>query len=137
MSLLGLQELVRNATTVARLTATGEQGQNDANAEAISQVTELLQELLATHIATTPPAGNSYWQDWPMARLRRGPPPLNRYFFFYGLLDCSIQIAQCLLPSQIPEGLQQILAQLILDTGYKDFRWKTVVLSLYHAMSLS
>jgi len=136
LSLPGVQELIRNAITTGKRklaqTSGGEDQSGDVVAvdeseKAVFEVTKFLQELLTTHIASTPSASNAYWQDWPMARLRRGPPPLDKWHFFFGLLDCAVQLARYLPPSQIPERLQSVLAQLMLDTGFEGFRGKTVI----------
>lgn len=83
----------------------------------------LVQELLNAHFQTIPSRKVDPW-NWPLARLRLGPPSMNKWYFFYGLLDCAAQVARHLEPEQMSPELLENLRQLMAESEFEEFRWK-------------
>ena len=69
--------------------------------------------------------------DWPLARLRRGPPLMDKWYFFYGLLDCLGQVARHARTGQLDRELFSMLKQLMEESEYEEFRWK--ILEIFEA----
>lgn len=69
--------------------------------------------------------------DWPLARLRRGPPLMDKWYFFYGLLDCLGQVARHARTGQLSVELFSMLKQLMDKSEYEELRWK--ILEIFEA----
>ncbi|KAL8770005.1 MAG: hypothetical protein Q9194_005295 [Teloschistes cf. exilis] len=123
LNLLAIQELARNAVVCLQDHETDEGGMADLEQAIVDAA--LVHRLLTDHLEEIPSRRSDAW-DWPLARLRRGPPSLNKWYFFYGLLDCVAQLApyhdQGLV--QFPADLHQALIQLGKDTEWEEFGWK-------------
>jgi len=94
-----------------------------AETEKAADIMKLVLELLHTSIQEIPSRKSDAW-NWPFARLRRGPPLLNKWYFFYGLLDCAAQLARQLRPGQLPAAFLGRLERLMEETEFEEFRWK-------------
>lgn len=124
MNLPAIQELTRNATTVSSLAATRDNNEIDPDeAPKAVEVVQLVQELLKIYIQDIPSKKHSAW-DWPLARLRRGPPLMDKWYFFYGLLDCLSQVACHIRHGQQSVALFAMLGQLMEASEYEELRWK-------------
>ncbi|KAL8686800.1 MAG: hypothetical protein Q9218_006856 [Villophora microphyllina] len=121
LNLPAVQELTRNASVCFQCLGTDEDRSEDAE-QAIADAT-LVHQLLRDHIEEMPSRKVDAW-DWPLARLRRGPPLLNKWYFFYGLLDCVGQLAPYYSVVQFPADLLERLRHLEKDTEWEEFRWK-------------
>ncbi|KAL8644902.1 MAG: hypothetical protein Q9226_007535, partial [Calogaya cf. arnoldii] len=131
LNLPAIQELTRNAITVLSFAATSENGEIDVKEkETALEVVQLLQQLLKVHIHNVPSRRSSVW-DWPLARLRRGPPLMDKWYFFYGLLDCLGQVARHAGPGQLSTELLTLLKQLMEASEYEELRWK--ILEIFEA----
>lgn len=82
-----------------------------------------MQELLNTHFQSIPSRKSDPW-NWPLARLRLGPPMMNKWYFFYGLLDCAVQVSRHVEPENISSDFVRNLKQLMAETEFEEFRWK-------------
>ncbi len=49
---------------------------------------------------------------------------MNKWGFFYGLLDCAAQLARYHEPEQMSPTLLRNLAQLLAESEFEEFRWK-------------
>ncbi|KAI4188321.1 MAG: hypothetical protein LQ346_005333 [Caloplaca aetnensis] len=124
LNLPAIQEITRRATTMMDVTS---RAQNHIHApeiaaDATSDV-NLVQELLDTHFQDIPSKRSDQW-NWPLARLRLGPPLMNKWGFFYGLLDCAAQLARYHGPEQLSPTLLRNLEQLLAESEFEEFRWK-------------
>lgn len=131
LNLPAIQELTRNANTVFSLSAARDRDQVDVEEKEIAHgVVQLLQQLLRVHIEDIPSKKSSVW-DWPLARLRRGPPLMDKWYFFYGLLDCLGQVARRARAGQLSVELFSMLKQLMEESEYEELRWK--ILEIFEA----
>jgi len=124
LHLPAIQELTRNATT--SLAECDNKSQNDnvsREVEKAADIIKLVFELLHVSFQEIPSRKSDAW-NWPFARLRRGPPLLNKWYFFYGLLDCAAQLARHLRPGQLPAPFLRRLERLMEETEFEEFRWK-------------
>ena len=63
------------------------------------------------------------------ALLNHGPAGLDKYHYFYGLLDCASQLGRIIDPKRYPAGVEERMRQIIERTqsnGEASFRWKAV-----------
>ena len=67
----------------------------------------------------------NYWHRY-IAAFHKGPPGLDRSYYFYGLLDCTAQLAAFVKPDMIPLRLRHSLTQLFKYHGVPEIRWKAV-----------
>ena len=51
---------------------------------------------------------------------------MDKWYFFYGLLDCVAQLARHVRPRQISRELLSTLKQLMEESEYEEFRWKII-----------
>lgn len=91
----------------------------------ITNVVKLVQQLLRDHIEDIPSRKSDAW-NWPLARLRRGPPLMNKWYFFYGLLDCYAQLARHLRCQDMPSDILAWLKRLLELSEFEEFRWKVI-----------
>ncbi|KAL8708755.1 MAG: hypothetical protein Q9220_006397 [cf. Caloplaca sp. 1 TL-2023] len=130
LNLPALQEFTRNAATMfSRGNAAGPRNRDTSDIRHANQIVELVQELLMVYSQEIPSRNDDYW-NWPLARLRRGPPSLNKWYFFYGLLDCASQVAGYLKPGQISDELLRVLVRLLRISDFEEFRWKVLEIFL-------
>ncbi|KAL8876220.1 MAG: hypothetical protein Q9198_005547 [Flavoplaca austrocitrina] len=126
LNLPAIQELTRNATAVFSFAETIDNDEVDVEETQLAlQVGQLIQQLLRVHIQNIPSKKSSIW-DWPLARFRRGPPRMDEWYFFYGLLDCLSQVARHIRHGQPFAELFAMLRQLMEDSEYEETRWKIV-----------
>ncbi|KAL8798156.1 MAG: hypothetical protein Q9182_006907 [Xanthomendoza sp. 2 TL-2023] len=126
VSLPGIQEVTRNATTLLHSVAVGPHQDDDPEEIRIANdAVQLVLRLLRFHIQDIPSRRNDLW-NWPLARLRRSPRSMNKWYFFYGLLDCVGQLAQHVRPDQLPEELLFMIKQLMEESDFEEFRWKII-----------
>ncbi|KAL8810971.1 MAG: hypothetical protein Q9200_002161 [Gallowayella weberi] len=126
LSLPGIQEVTRNATTLLHTVAVGDNKEDDPEEiQKANDAIQLVLRLLRNHFADIPSRRNDEW-NWPLARLRRSPRSMNKWYFFYGLLSCVAQLAHCLRPGQLPEEDLVLLKQLMENTDFEEFRWKII-----------
>ena len=60
---------------------------------------------------------------------------MNMWYFFYGLLDCVAQLARDLPPREMSVGLQDKFIQLLEESEFEEFRWKTMEIFLIYTPS--
>ncbi|KAL9030415.1 MAG: hypothetical protein Q9180_006909, partial [Flavoplaca navasiana] len=126
LNLPAIQELTRNATAVFSFAEIIDNDEVDVEETHLAlQVGQLIQQLLRVHIQNIPSKKSSMW-DWPLARFRRGPPRMDQWYFFYGLLDCLRQVARHIRHGQLSVELFAMLRQLMEDSEYEESRWKIV-----------
>ncbi|KAL9599701.1 MAG: hypothetical protein Q9219_003689 [cf. Caloplaca sp. 3 TL-2023] len=133
LNLPAVQEITRRVTTLLRETPSEAHG--DDNQDAIQNVmaeAKIVQELVRSHIGSIPSRRSDSW-NWPLARLRLGPPSMNKWYAFYGLLDCIRQMAHCLPPGQLSPALLEKFKQLVEDSEFEEFRWKIIEVFLAYA----
>ena len=85
---------------------------------------DLLGEALETRLDDSPAPRNDQW-DWTWRVVRR-VPVLNNWFFIYGLLDCTVQLANAFGPGNAPTALRQTLQKIAYESNEEHFRWKAV-----------
>lgn len=120
LNLPALQEITRRATTSLKTSL------DVIEPEITSQVAndiKLVQELLNAHFRIIPSRKSDPW-EWPLARLRLGPPSMNAWNFFYGLLDCAAQVSHHIKPEHISSEFLSNLKQLMVESEFEEFRWK-------------
>ncbi|KAL9031616.1 MAG: hypothetical protein Q9196_000373 [Gyalolechia fulgens] len=126
LNLPALQEITRRATTLLREAEIAVEDSSKRKAvEAAANDVKLVQELLKTYIQEIPSRKQDTW-NWPLARVGLGPPSLNKWYQFYGLLDCAGQLFSCLRPEQISIELLKKFAQILEQSEFKEFRWKII-----------
>ncbi|KAL9582736.1 MAG: hypothetical protein Q9212_003119 [Teloschistes hypoglaucus] len=121
LNLPTIQELTRNAVICFQHHRTDEGGMGDLDQAVVDA--NLVIRLLRDHIEEIPSKRSDAW-NWPLARFRRGPPLMNKWYFFYGLLDCVAQLAPYRDLVQIPADLLESLRQLRENTEWEEFSWK-------------
>ncbi|KAL8994326.1 MAG: hypothetical protein Q9169_005674 [Polycauliona sp. 2 TL-2023] len=131
LNLPAIQELTRNASTVLSLAETRDDDeiQVDSNQMAV-EIVQLLQQLLKRNIRNIPSKKSRVW-EWPLARLRRGPPLMDEWYFFYGLLDCLAQVARHIRHGTLSVELFSMLKYLMEESEYDELRWK--ILEIFEA----
>ncbi|KAL8951014.1 MAG: hypothetical protein Q9222_002990 [Ikaeria aurantiellina] len=126
LNLPALQEFTRNAAVLfARSHAVEPNDRNPSDVNRANQVVELVQELLMAYSQEIPSRKDNYG-NWPRARTRRGPPSMNKWYFFYGLLDCAKQLAGYLEPGHFSNDLILVLGRLLRTSDFEEFRWKVL-----------
>lgn len=60
------------------------------------------------------------------AVLDRGPASLDRYYYFYGILDCAAQLASITDPERYPAGFEERMGSIVARSRVANFRWKAV-----------
>ncbi|KAL8668386.1 MAG: hypothetical protein Q9168_006984 [Polycauliona sp. 1 TL-2023] len=131
LNLPAIQELTRNAITTFSLVETSSNNQVvSEDCQRALEVVQLVQQLLKVHIEDIPSTKSSVW-DWPLARLRRGPPRMDKWYFFYGLLDCLAQVARHIRHGHLSVDLFSMLKKLMEESEYEELRWK--ILEIFEA----
>ncbi|KAL8825689.1 MAG: hypothetical protein Q9170_007696 [Blastenia crenularia] len=131
LNLPAVQEITRRATTL--LKENSAMVEDDENLEALEAATadvKLVQELLNSNIQEIPSRRKDSW-NWPLARLRQGPPSMNKWYFFYGLLDCAAQLARRLPSDQISTNLLKTFARIMEESEFEELRWKITEIFLF------
>ncbi|KAH0537561.1 hypothetical protein FGG08_005660 [Glutinoglossum americanum] len=132
--LLGLQDLTRAAVAInlkAKLAK-----DDTLWAFSIKMARRTLRELLNTlgnaaelEATPLPSAAQGYWEQF-LAIVNRGSPGLNKYFYFYGLLDCAAQLGRILHPDELPAEMKLRMMRLLLGSKVPQFRWKATEILL-------
>ncbi|KAL8911325.1 MAG: hypothetical protein Q9171_003490 [Xanthocarpia ochracea] len=126
LNLPAIQELTRNATSILAIAATEDPTDMILEEEGVAtEAVQLVEQLFRIHVQDIPSRKSSTW-DWSLARLRQGPPLMDKWYFFYGLLDCVAQLARHVRPRQISRELLSTLKQLMEKSEYEEFRWKII-----------
>ena len=60
------------------------------------------------------------------ALLDDGPSRLDKYNYFYGLLDCASQLASIIDAKRYPDGFEARMRLIIARSEEASFRWKAV-----------
>ena len=94
-------------------------------AQFVSTLLEKIDEIFAIEFEIPPSNLGNYWHRY-LAAFHRGPPKLDRGYYFYGLLDCTAQLATIVHPDMVPVRLSQRLMQLIEEHTVAEFRWRAV-----------
>ncbi|KAL8868784.1 MAG: hypothetical protein Q9174_004755, partial [Haloplaca sp. 1 TL-2023] len=124
LNLPAIQELTRIATTLMQnKDANGERSAPDA-AKA-QDIVDFVQQLLRDNMDRVPSRKSDGW-NWPLARFRLGPPMMNQWYFFYGLLDCYAQLAQYIRPEDMPADIVAQLKTLLVTSEWEQLRWKVM-----------
>lgn len=63
------------------------------------------------------------------AILDRGPGSLDKFHYFYGLLDCATQLASITDSERYPAGFQRRIRSIVARSRAANFRWKAVSVS--------
>ncbi|KAH0565496.1 hypothetical protein GP486_001105 [Trichoglossum hirsutum] len=132
--LLGLQDLTRAAVAInfkAKYTK-----DDRLWAFSIKMAKRTLRELLntlgnASGLEATPPlsVAQGYWEKL-LAILNRGSPGLNKYFYFFGLLDCAAQLGRILDSDDLPSEMKLGMKKLFLESNVPQLRWKAIEILL-------
>ncbi|KAL8939527.1 MAG: hypothetical protein Q9216_003313 [Gyalolechia sp. 2 TL-2023] len=130
LNLPALQEITRRATTLLEEAdvAIEDSGKRKA-IEAAANDVKLVQDLLKTYLQEIPSRRRGSW-NWPLTQLGLGPPALDKWHFFYGLLDCAAQLVRWLRPEQISIELLRTFTNISEESEFEEFRWKIVEISL-------
>ena len=65
-------------------------------------------------------------QDYLLVMLNRGPPNMDSYFYYYGLLDCATQLARIIPNSKITRELRLRMERIIWHSREDSYCWKAV-----------
>lgn len=69
------------------------------------------------------------WYNKVRAALGRGPPDLDRGWFYYGLLDCALQLSGLTNTNTLRnKGIFDEMKGLIFEGESPEYRWKAVSL---------
>ncbi|ERF68589.1 hypothetical protein EPUS_04687 [Endocarpon pusillum Z07020] len=71
------------------------------------------------------------------AVLDRGPASLDRYNYFYGILDCATQLASITDPERYPAGFEERMRLIVARSRVANFRWKALEVLLANPSSRS
>ncbi|KAL8717606.1 MAG: hypothetical protein Q9225_005160 [Loekoesia sp. 1 TL-2023] len=130
LNLPAVQEIARRAITLLNRIDVANEDSNELEAvEAATDDIKLIQRLLESYIQEIPLRKGDPW-NWPWAKLRLGPPSLNKWYFFYGLLDCAAQLARGLGPDWISARLLGMFARIMEESEFEEFRWKILEICL-------
>ena len=121
------QEHARQATTAFRQTIGGEEPDDMRSgiAQFVSILLGKIDEILATEFSN-PPSSLAHYSHTFLTTVHRGPPDIDRGYYFYGLLDITAQLSAVINPKMLPRRLFQNLIQLIEEHELAEFRWKAV-----------
>ncbi|KAL8748491.1 MAG: hypothetical protein Q9184_007263 [Pyrenodesmia sp. 2 TL-2023] len=124
LNLPAIQEITRRATTLMNMANHAQlQVAVPGAVEKVASDVKLVHGLLNAHFQRIPSKNSDPW-NWPLARLRLGPRSMNKWNFFYGLLDCAAQLAHYHGPEQMSPTLLENLRQLLAESEFEEFRWK-------------
>lgn len=93
-----------------------------------------MDEILAVEHGQFPQELARRWHK-ALAVISRGPPDLDRGYYYYGLLDCVSQIAAVSDPQMLGKGLLNRVNGLIFDSVVPEFRWKAVSIHPHNSPS--
>ena len=65
-------------------------------------------------------------RDYLLAMLNRGPPDMDPYFYYYGLLDCATLLARIIPNSKIASELRLRMERIIWHSREDSYCWKAV-----------
>ena len=99
-------------------------------AQFVSALLENVDEIFATYFEKPPSKLANYWHRY-LAAFHKGPPGLDRSYYFYGLLDCAAQLSTFVHPDMLPIRLRRSLIRLVKSDKVAEFRWKAVGHVLY------
>lgn len=122
-----MQEYTRLATSLCRKAAIADES-GELRAAAAAIVTALfdkVDEILGAENGQFPAELAKRWHR-ALASISRGPPDLDRGYYYYGLLDCVSQLAAVSDPQMLGEGLLNRVKDLVFDSVVPEFRWKAV-----------
>lgn len=89
----------------------------------------MVQTLLETYLQEIPSRRRDSW-NWPLTQLGLGPPSLNKWYFFNGLLDCAAQLFRYLRLEQVSVKLRKTFAIILQESEFEEFRWKIIEIFL-------
>ena len=73
------------------------------------------------------PKIGSQWPNKVRAAIGRGPPDLDRGWFYYGILDCLSQLSALTDTNTLRhKGILDEMKKLIFRGGSPEYRWKAV-----------
>ncbi len=132
LSLCMLQEYTRQASSAFRQSMSSENSHDMKRgiAQFVSTLLRKIDEIFVSEFETPPSNLANYWHPL-LAAFHRGPPKIDRGYYFYGLLDCTAQLAAFVHPDILPVRLLRSLTQLIKQHRMAEFRWKAVSYVLY------
>ena len=83
-----------------------------------------LETVFQSELARNPDSLN----DWHATRnaFQLGPPEINSRYYFYGLLDCTVQLGSLAPLHVLKPRFCDSLQNFILRTKVKEFRWKAI-----------
>lgn len=130
LNLPAIQEIARRAITLSKRidVADGDSNEREAVGAATDDI-KLIQRLLESYIQEIPLRKRDSW-NWPWAKLGLGPPSLNKWYFFYGLLDCAAQLARGLGSGWISAKLLGTFARIMEESEFEEFGWKILEICL-------
>lgn len=122
-----LQEYTRLATSLCRQSeiADGSGELRTAAAAFVAAIIDKVNEMLTAENGEFPAELARRWHKL-IASFGRGPPDLDRGYYYYGLLDCVSQLAAVSAPQMLEEGLQKRVKDLIFGSVVPEYRWKAV-----------
>ncbi|KAL8957398.1 MAG: hypothetical protein Q9183_006070 [Haloplaca sp. 2 TL-2023] len=124
LNLPAIQELTRIATTLMQESDV-ENERNAQNAARVKDIVGFVHQLLRDNMENIPSRRRDAW-NWPLARFRLGPPMMNQWYFFYGLLDCHAQLARYMRPDDMPADVVAYLKHLFVASEWEQLRWKVM-----------
>ena len=134
--LCSLQEYIRLVVSLTRestneLVPEAERQQIRENAAIIvSTLLDNLYTLVEEEAQEPSPGRPTIRPQWPnklRAGIRRGPPDLDRGWFYYGLLDCLSQLSGLTDTSTLRhKGILDKMVKLIFGDESPEYRWKAV-----------
>ena len=101
----------------------------EAAALVVSTLLDKLEDILAKEDESNPPKLGGQWPRT-LATCQRGPPDLDRGWYFYGVLDCASQLTSLVDPKTLRKGLVDRIEQLLFESKTPEYRWKAVSVPL-------
>ena len=124
LNLPAIQELTRIATALMQKSDV-ENERNAKDAAKAKEIVGFVHQLLRDNMESIPSRRRDAW-NWPLARFRLGPPMMNQWYFFYGLLDCHAQLARYMRPEDMPDDIVAQLKALFDTSEWEQLRWKVM-----------
>ena len=122
-----MQEYTRLAASLTReSTLVPDETQvREAATVIVSALLDKLDVILEKEDGSTRPKLGGQWPRT-LATWQRGPPELNRGWYYYGLLDIGSQLTALADPESLRRGFVDRIQQLIIKSETPEYRWKAV-----------
>lgn len=117
--------MVRLATTIRFINDSDAGGEKFIDVDALKSIMAKLSGTIRDVFDSSPGVTSGHLRDV-LITLTGGSPRFNRGYYFYGLLDCAVQLGRHLHPKDIPAELRATKESLLSISGDSLFRWKAV-----------